>query len=1300
MDEQATHERAMHDQATDDQATSDQATHDQAKGDQATDEQAAKKGEREMAVEALSLAARGDGMIGDGAFPSAEGSALPKNLSADSDPERRPALDYLVVGFGSSAGGMQPLRKVLELLPVDTGMAFVLVPHLAPDQTSHLTSITEHFTKMPVHAIEHGRRPEPNNLYILQPNQTAQMRDGRFHVEARLASERVPRPIDLFFRSLGADQQGHAIGVVLSGADSDGALGLKALKGEGGVAMVQSPETAQHSSMPLSSISADHVDLVLSPTDIAFELARLAKQFVHPAVRSLDQDEVPTDVASYNRILTLVRVSSGLELRQYKPDTIRRRIARRMLLLRVDSLAEYVQYLQAHKDELKNLQEDVLINVTRFFRDPPLWEALAADIFPAFFENRAPDSTIRIWSAGCSSGEEVFSIAMALLEYMSAHRIDAAVQIFGTDASERSIEMARAGIYPDSLASEISTERLRRFFVKVPRGYQINKRVRDLCVFAKQNLCTDPPFSHMDFVFCRNVMIYFKHALQRQVLATFHYSLKGRAYLVLGSSETLRDYDEAFAASDRKNKVYCKLGTSLQGGYNLPITRVSNLEVLTPTPASYVPIGISELEMQRVADRVVLARFGPPGLIVDGRMNVLQARGQTAAYVELASGTASLNLLRILREGLVAPVREALERSISEGIPVMRIAEFSPRPGEQHHVQIDVVPIAAGTQQAGCYLVLFTEADDPFASTVRDASPGVPPGVLTTSEQDRQNGQLRHDLMSTRVHLQSLLEEREARNQELVSANEEIQSANEELQSTNEELETTKEELQSANEELQTVNDELQQRNAVLTETGNDLSNLLTSVSMPLLMLTEDLRVRQFTPPMERLLNIRTSDIGRSIREIRLQLSIEDIEPLLHQVMDSLTMREEEVQDREGRWHLLRVRPYRTTDNKIEGLVLMLVDIHQLRTSQQALREAKEFADCVVKSVPVPVVVLDTNLEIREANTSFRQLSRIEPRQLLGRSLPDLFSRLWGVFDLAERLGPLWDKGDGEPIEFEHESSTLDRHTLLIKAQTLKTDGDRVMLLTIEDITLRREAERTSATERVALKQEVEQTGRTLVQAQGELRELAAHLFTMQEEEREYVARELHDDVAQRLSLAALLCQEAQSATDPAARAKALDQAVADIASMNSDVRTISHRLHPAILHELGLPTALKHLVDEFGKREGMLATLITASLPETIDPSIATSLYRVTQEALRNVAKHAGKTHVKVMLEGREDTLYLEVRDFGIGYDQDAEEAPSGLGLISITERTRIAGGRSRIESSLGRGTSVIVQVPTHGRP
>ncbi len=1220
---------------------------------------------------------------------------LPLEVATDDEADRKPALDYLVVGFGSSAGGMQPFREVLELLPPSTGMAFVLVPHLAADQISHLTSITEQFTKMPVHAIADGVRPEPDHLYILQPNQTVQMQGGRFHVEPRRAEERIPRPIDLFFRSLGADQHGHAIGVVLSGADADGALGLKALRGEGGVAIVQSPDTAQHSSMPRNSILSDHVDLILSPADIAVELARLAKQFVQPDVRQLDKDELPTDNDSYTRILNLLRASSGLELRQYKPDTIRRRIARRMLLLRMDSLAEYVQYAQARKDELKNLQEDVLIGVTRFFRDPQVWEAVVRDILPTFFENRAQDTTIRVWSAGCSSGEEAYSFAMVLLEYMSSQGIDASVQIFGTDASERSIELARTGIYPDSLNGEISPERLRRFFIKVPRGFQINKRVRDLCVFAKQNLSADPPFSHMDFVLCRNVMIYFKQALQQQIISTFHYALKQGGFLILGSSESLREYDDAFTPTDRKNKIYSKLGASLQGGYNLPTSRFTGRETPSPKPFTH-PVGTgSEQEMQRVADRVVLARFGPPGLIVDERMNVLQARGQTSAYVELPSGAVSLNLLRILRESLVTPVREALERSIAEGIPVMRTAEFAPKPGEQRHVEIDVIPIAGSLQQENCYLVLFAEMEDQLPGTL----PNVPAQLTSIPDQDRINSQLRHDLSSTRVHLQSLIEEREARNQELVSANEEIQSANEELQSTNEELETTKEELQSANEELQTVNDELQQRNAVLTQTGNDLSNLLTSVNIPLLMLTEDLRVRQFTAPMEKLLNIRASDIGRSIREIRLQISIEDIEPLLNGVLETLIMREEEVQDREGRWHLLRVRPYRTTENKIEGLVMMLVDIHQLRHSQQSLQEAKEFADSVVECVPVPVVVLNTDLEIQEANTSFRKLSGLEMRQLLGRSLPDLFGRLWGISDLDKKLQPLKEGAPDTAIVFEHESSTADKRVLEVKALALKTDGDRVILLTMEDITLRREAERKGALERTALQREVEQTGRTLLQAQGELRELAAHLFTMQEEEREYVARELHDDVAQRLSLAALLCQEAQAAADPAARTLALDKVAADISAINSDVRTISHRLHPAILHELGLATALKQLVDEFGKREGMFATLITANMPESVDPTVATSLYRVTQEALRNVAKHAGKTHVKVILEGRGDNLYLEVRDFGIGYDQEAEEGATGLGLISITERTRIAGGRSKVESSLGRGTSIMVEVPIHGR-
>ena len=1066
-------------------------------------------------------------------------------------------------------------------------MAFVIITHLAADQRSHLTEITSHFTSMPVQAIEHGLRPQPDHLYVLLPNQIARLCGGEFLVEPRQTDGKSPMVIDTFFRSLGMDQKNHAIGIVLSGADSDGASGLKAIKGDGGIALVQAPETAQHSSMPRMSIAADHVDMVVPPRELAMELNRLGAQFKRPEVRLLEQAETAiTDEQSLVKIVQMVRTSSGLDLRLYKPDTIRRRIARRMILLRIDTLGEYVRFLQLRPDELKILQEEVLINVTRFFRDSAFWHSLSTEILPAFFNGRPTEKPIRIWCAGCSTGEEVYSFAITILEYLIANGFETTVQIFGTDVSERSIEWARNAIYPDSLHNELNQDQLRRFFVKTDRGYQVSKRVRDCCIFARQNLASDPPFSHIDFLTCRNVLIYFNEALQRQVIATFHYALNPDGYMLLGLSETLRDYESGFVSVDRKQKIYQRKEDGSGMVARLPLLHTMMPLGVRSIDSPQLDDTWPDVELQRAADRIVLSRFGPPGLIVDDKLNVLQARGQTAPYVELSSGAVSWNLNRFVRASIRREVVESIERSVRENIPVSRQGTLTGEGGEQL-IQIDVLPVGGSVSRTRCYMVLFSQVDDEHSvHTVEQ--PRVP--ELLPEERDRVNLQLREDLSSTRFHLQSMIEERDARNQELVSANEEIQSANEELQSTNEELETTKEELQSANEELQTVNDELQQRNAVLTQTGNDLNNLLISVNIPLLMLTDNFIIRQFTPPMEKLLNVRSTDIGRPIGEIRLQLSVEDIQPILRDVLDTLGTRELEVQDKDGRWHLMRARPYRTSDNRIEGIVLVLVDIDQLRSSQGSLMEARDFASSVVEGVPIPVVVLKKDCTVRTANTAFRMLTRLSEQAIIGQSFPDLIDRLWGVDGIKQKLDELLLADARTTIEFEHESTTSDRKVLCFTAQAQANDGDRVILLTVEDITLRRRSERMLSQQKAELEAEVDQIRTTLSAAQEELRSLAAHLFSVQEEERQRVARELHDDLAQRLSLLQMQFEQ-EGALSPGSKGQQAASIYSQIKTLNADVRSLSHRLHPAILSDLGLPAALRELVDDFRVHEQMFAT-------------------------------------------------------------------------------------------------------------
>ena len=1233
---------------------------------------------------------------GDEAVPMPGPGSI--SIEVDDAALRNPALPYPLVAIGASAGGLQAFCNILDKLSPETGMTFVLVLHLAADQDSQMVSVLQPHTTMPVAPISEGEQPLPNHVYVLPPNHTVRLDGGRFRLEERGPSKGIYAPVNVFFRSVAEDQRNLSVGVVLSGADFDGAEGLKTIKGEGGLALVQSPESSMQPGMPRNSIAADHVDMVLAPAELAEELGRIAIQFARPALLILERGQTPEgEDEAFLRILQMLRSKSGLELRMYKPETIRRRLARRMVLQRMESLSEYQAFLQKNPEEVRGLQEDILINVTRFFRDPEFWEAFQAQVLPALFKDRPVDKPVRIWCAGCSSGEEAYSLAVSVLEYITNNRLDTPVQVFGTDASERSIDKARAAVYPETVANDITPDRLRRYFLKTDGTYQVSKRVRDLCIFARQNLCNDPPFSHMDIVSCRNVMIYFNATLQRQIMSTFHYALDPGGYMLLGMSEGLRDYRDAFAPVDRKHKLYTKLGGRLS--LNFPVSRDYRSSRANPAGrTALIDAGEfwPEADLQRAADRIVLARFGPPALVIDEQMNVVQSRGQTSPLIQLSPGTVSWNLARVLRADILSSVQQVVQRAIDEDISTSVTLETYGPDQKLQQYQVDVLPIATSGVRSRCFLILFQTAEAGVGANT-PLRLVLPVSEPSGDEKDRLVVQLRNDLNGTRFHLQTLVEERDTRNQELVSANEEIQSANEELQSTNEELETTKEELQSTNEELQTVNDELQQRNQALEQTGNDLRNLLTSVNIPLLMLTSDLHIRQFTPPMQKLLSVLPSDIGRPIGNIRMQLSVEDIEPLLKHVLETLSTHESEVQDREGKWHLLRIRPYRTSDNKIEGLVMVLVDIDQLRSSQQMLIEARDFSLSVVESVPVPVVVLSRDCTIRTVNSAFRELVQMRTSELTGRSFPDLAQLLWGFSVVGHRLQELGEAEAGAGFTVEYDSPTPERRILLMRGLALATEGDRVMLLVMEDITLRRRAEQTMSTQNEVLEGEVKSAALELDRTQQELRGLTAHLFTAQEEERQRVARELHDDIGQRLSLLALVVESVGGSKLDAAATSKLDEARKQVEALSTDVRNISHQLHPAIMDDLGLSAALKALVDEFGKREDMPATYVARNLPDLPSQPATTAVYRITQEALRNVAKHAGRTHVKVLLEVKANRLHLEVRDLGIGFDLDRDggDVQNGLGMITMTERARLAHGTLSVTSALGEGTTVVADVP-----
>ncbi len=964
-----------------------------------------------------------------------------------------------------------------------------------------------------------------------------------------------------------------------------------------------------------------------------------------------------------------------------------------MLLHRIDKVRDYAAFVRANPIELRELQEDALINVTKFFRDPEVFEAFKNVVLPQIMEGREPSQQVRIWIAGCATGEEAYSFVICLLEYLTGAATEPPIQVFGTDASESNIQQARAGIYPESIAEDVSPERLRRFFIKVDHGYQVTKRIRDLCIFARQNLCHDPPFSRMDIISCRNVLIYFGSELQRQLIPTFHYALRPDGFLFLGVSETIREFTDLFSLTDRRHKIYSRTAGNAPRALIevLPHHMSSDLHSFQPVQAGGK---WGDLELQRAADRILLARYAPPGVVVNDRLEIVQSRGRTSPFLELRPGAATFDLLRMVRESIASQVSAAVRRAMSEDVPV-HVENLRVSDGEvTREATLEVLPIQSIGHRTKCFLIVFAPSgNQPDKNAIPvDALPDD-----SGEDKDRVIARLRHDLASTKLYLQSLLEERDGNNQELVSANEEIQSANEELQSTNEELETTKEELQSSNEELHTVNEELQNRNAILSQASNDLSNLLNSVNLPVLMLSNELAIRQFTPLTQRVMNIRASDVGRPFSELRVNLNVDDLTPLFAEVLDTLAAREIEVQDREGHWYLLRVRPYRTADNKIEGLVVALVDIDQLRRVQHELRAAHDFSRSVIQGVPLPLVVVDSELKIRETNQAFCALTRLDSADLDRRFLPSLAGTLWGLDQkLRDCLETLRNANAmGESFEFEHVATGENARSFCIRGCVLQPDGEQFLLVTVEDITAHKQAERVLRSEKARLASEVEVTTQALGRSQEELRTLTASLFNSQEEERRRIARELHDDISQRLAAIEMDSDQVErNIPETASAAKESIQRIrARIAKLSTDVRRMSHRIHPSIIEDLGLKAALRTLTEDFGRGEKMIATFSSQSVPESIPLDVSTALYRIAQEALRNVSKHADQTHARVSLRGTGEGLQLQIADFGQGFDQD--EVRPGLGLLSMEERARQIGATLQVQSALGEGTKVSVNVP-----
>ncbi|MDP3699899.1 MAG: chemotaxis protein CheB [Hylemonella sp.] len=887
-----------------------------------------------------------------------------KSSTKNAAAPRAPAVSgFPIVGIGASAGGLAAFEAFFSGMPadIDPGMAFVLVQHLAPDHESLLPDLIQRYTRMQVFLVVDGMAVQPNCAYVIPPNHDMAFINGTLQLLTPSAPRGQRLPIDYFFSSLAQDQGERAIAIVLSGTGSDGTLGLRAIKDGGGMVMAQSPDTTEFDGMPRSAIDTGLVDYQLPPAQMPAKLMAYVAQVFGKARRAQVPPAHGIDGA-LKKIFLLLRAQTGHDFTHYKPSTIHRRIERRMAVHEVASMDSYVEHLQKNPAEVEALFRDLLIGVTNFFRDPEAFAALEAKVIPLLFADKPADAVIRVWITACSTGEEAYSIAILLQEYLHAHKLGHRVQIFATDMDSRAVATARAGVYPAGIADDITPARLARFFTAESDGsaYRIHKSIRDMLVFSEHDLIKDPPFSRLDLISCRNLLIYLDKDQQRKLITVFHYALRQGGVLFLGASESVGDLVDLYSVLDAKSKLFQRK-EDFQGPQRAALGRflrpMSTEPAHAALPQAAAKAAVSaKLPLRELTEQALLRQLVPAGALVNDKGDILYLHGRTGMYLELVPGEAGINnILKMAREGLRRELTTALHKAVVSKQPVRANGLSVKTNGHFTSVNLTISPVAVGAAVGGepaLYLVILE--DVPVPEPGQEVSP-VPAGQAASQPVDARITALQQELRAKEEYLQAANDELESSNDELRSANEEMQSVNEELQSTNEELETSKEELQSVNEELATVNTELQTKVFDLSRANNDMNNLMAGTGIGTVFLDHDLRILRYTPATNAIINLIPGDVGRPIAHVVSNLSkYDNLVADVQAVLDTLVPREVDVQSRAGAWYTMRILPYRTLDNVIEGAVLTFIDITEVVRTRESLREANEL-------LRLAVVVRDAN---------------------------------------------------------------------------------------------------------------------------------------------------------------------------------------------------------------------------------------------------------------------------------------------------------------------------------------------------
>ncbi len=1186
-------------------------------------------------------------------------------------------------------------------MPSDSGIAFVLIPHLDPSHASLMVELLSKLTSMPVMEATDGLLVQMNCIYIIPPSHFLSIESGKLQLSEPPMTRAWKTSIDFFLRSLAKDQGERAIGIVLSGTGSHGTLGVREIKLAGGMVMAQQPDTAEYDQMPVNAISTGVIDYVLPPDQMPAALVNYISQpYLNGSIDEVTSTEDAADLL--NQIFITLKTRTKYDFRPYRKPMVFRRIQRRMGLARIDEIALYLKFLNEHPEEVNALYKDLLISVTAFFRDPETYDVLEREVIPLLFARHSGDQPIRVWVPGCATGEEAYSIAMLLFEGAAAKKSSAAIQIFASDIDADAIESARTGIYPISIAVDVSPARIKAFFSSVDEHhFQISKQLRESVVFSHQNLIGDAPFSKLDLISCRNLLIYLEPEMQKNVISLFHFALVSNGFLILGPSESIGRSSDLFETISKKWRVFRRLDSVRKDVISVPLKKTSELTTLSlqnPTSA------MNRKSFKELTEQLILNEYSPAAALCSRSLEILYITGPLVNYLEFPRGELTNDLLAMARPGLRTKLRATCKTAIQEGRVVRESDAKVNRNGQYFKCTINARPLTEPKEAAGLLLVLFHDApavnDAKFKS---DAGYGVSDNSLIPSDDSQLAQQLEIELKSMGEELHSTIEEMESSNEELKTSNEEIMSVNEELQSVNEELETSKEELQSLNEELNNVNGQLQSTVDELKQATDDLMNLMSSTEIATIFLDTRLNIKLFTPPTKSLLNLLSTDVGRPLKDIAPKFSDDTMLRECQQVLDQQTSIEREIQTEESRYFLRRILPYRTADLHNAGVVITFVDVTQRKQAEALqretdkrhfgeLHESAERLQAILNTAADAIVTVDFHGKIDSINLATETLFHYQRSELIGQSISLLIPSL---FPLQE------DDADSTSIGSElsrlvgrrREVSGQRKNGSIFPIDLAFSRVDHLGLYTgiLRDVTA--------------------------------YKELQAHILEIAADEQSRIGQELHDGTQQELTGLSLVAGALRDLLEKAfqgnvqgknewvlkdidyQKIKQTTTKIADgLVKSSQHVHQLSHGIMPVQIDAEGLKSALMELANSTNEHKHIRCTFEFSGSATNTNNSIATQLYRIAQESLNNALKHGKASEIRILLAQHANQVVLQIIDNGIGLDprliSGGQSAGNGIGLRIMKYRASVLGGELHISRNVTHGTTVCCTIPTSSNP